>query len=93
MQAPPHPGLVPLFQASPAGHAATAAHLLGQHLPGDARPEHEQDAGEGGPIVDARPAALGLGRFPGQERLDHFPKFVGYEFLSHTFTLPVTGFC
>src|SRR5215212_2019077 len=31
----PHPGLLPLLQAFPAGHPRAAAHLLGQHLPGD----------------------------------------------------------
>ena len=32
----PDPGLLPVAQAAPAGHAGAAAHLLGQHLPGDA---------------------------------------------------------
>src|ERR671914_1853220 len=32
----PHPSLLPLPQASPASHPRAAAHLLGQHLPGDA---------------------------------------------------------
>jgi hypothetical protein len=43
------------------------------------RLEHEQNTREGGPIVDARPTALGLGWFLGQERFDDRPQFVGYE--------------
>ena len=36
--------LVPIPQPAPAGHARAAAHLPGQHLPGDAAPENEEDA-------------------------------------------------
>jgi hypothetical protein len=38
--------------------------------------EDEQDTGEGSAIVDARPAALGLGRLLGQQRFDRCPQFV-----------------
>jgi hypothetical protein len=41
---------------------------LREHLPRDARLEHEQDARERGSGVDSRPAALGLGRFLREER-------------------------
>ena len=44
MQLLPHPGLLPGTQPPPAGHAA--ALLLRQHLPGDAAPQQEQDAGQ-----------------------------------------------
>src|SRR5215218_7372280 len=93
VEALPHARFVPLLEAPPAGHARAASHLLGEHLPRDAALEHEQDAGERRPVVHAGPAALGLGRLLGQQRLDHFPQFVRNEFFSHTFTLPTTGFC
>jgi hypothetical protein len=93
MQPFPHTCLLPLLEPTPAAHPRAAAHLLGQHLPGYATLEHEDDAGEGGPVVDARPTALGLGWLFGQQRLDRFPKFVCNEFFSHTITLPATRFC
>jgi hypothetical protein len=89
MQPFPHTRLVPLLEPTPAGHPRAAAHLLGQHLPGYATLEHEDDAGKGCPVVDAGPTALGLGRLLGQKRLDHFPQFVCNEFFSHTFSLPI----
>ena len=48
------PGAVglPVAQPPPAGHAAAAAHLAGQVLPGDAGLEHEEDAGQGLAVVD-----------------------------------------
>src|SRR5215212_2750582 len=66
------------------------SHLLGQHLPGDTALEHEQDAAESCSVVDAGSATLGLGWLFGQQRLDHFPKFVCNEFFSHALTLPAT---
>ena len=93
MQPLPYTRLVPSFEASPTRHTGAAAHLLGEHLPGDAAREDEQDAGKSSPIVDAGPATLGLGRFFGQQRLDHFPKFIANEFFRHTLRLPTTGFC
>jgi hypothetical protein len=88
-----HPRLVPFLETSPTSHARAASHLLGQHFPRYAALQDEQDASEGDPVVDAGPAAFGLGRFFGQQRLDHFPQFIGEEFLSHAFTLPSTRFC
>ncbi len=93
MQLFPHARLVPFLEPTPTRHARAAAHLLGQHLPGYAALQDEQDAGEGGAVVDSGSTAFGLGRLLGQQRLDHFPQFIGDEFLSHTFTLPATGFC
>ena len=93
MQPLPHARLVPFLEASPAGHAASTAHLLGQHLPGYAALEDEQNAAEGCAVVDAWPAAVRLWGLFGQQRLDHFPQFIGNEFSSHTFTLPTAGFC
>src|SRR3712207_4176493 len=89
MQLFPHACLVPFLETTPAGHARAASHLLGQHLPRDAALQDEQYAGEGRPpVVDARPAALGLGWLFREQRLDHFPQLIGNEFLSHTFSLP-----
>jgi hypothetical protein len=45
-------------------------------LPGNARFEHEDDAGEGGAVRDPWAATLGLGRFLRQERFDGFPEIV-----------------
>jgi hypothetical protein len=75
----PNPGGLPVAQPSPAGHAAAAAHLLGQILPGEAGLEHEQDAGQGLTIVDGfapgEPEPPGLRRR--QERFDPFPESIG----------------
>jgi hypothetical protein len=45
MQPFPHARLLPLLEASPAAHPRAAAHLLGQHLPGYATLQNEDDAG------------------------------------------------
>ena len=62
VQRVPDPRLLPVAQASPAGHAGAAAQLRWQHLPGDAALEHEDDAGQArrGPETRGRPP-LGLG--------------------------------
>jgi hypothetical protein len=93
MQSFPHPCLVPFSEASPTGHARAASHLLGQHLPGYAALEDEQDAGESGAIVDVGSPSFGLGRLFWEQRLDHFPQFVCNEFFSHTLSLPTAWFC
>src|SRR5439155_15283481 len=46
VQALPNAGAVPVLETVEAGHAAAAAHLLGEVLPGDAGLEDEEDAGE-----------------------------------------------
>src|SRR3712207_3174164 len=93
VQALPYARLVPLLEASPASHSRAAAHLLGQHLPGYAALEDEQDPGEGGTVVDAGPAAVGLGRLFGQQWLNYFPQLVGNKWFSHLLILPTTRFC
>ncbi len=50
----------------------------------DAALEDKDDAPEGGPVAHARPAALGLRRFGGQERLEDLPQLVTYQSFSHT---------
>jgi hypothetical protein len=61
----PIPRVVPLLEPTPAGHARSASHLLGQHLPGDTALEDKQDAGESCPVIDAWPATVKLGRLFG----------------------------
>src|SRR5436190_10048671 len=62
VQARPDACLLPVAQAPPAGHAAAAAHLRGQHLPGDAALEHEEDPRQSRAVGHAGPAAFRLGR-------------------------------
>ena len=81
------------LEPTPTGHCRATAHLLGQHLPGYAALEDEQDASEGCAVVDAWSAAVGLGWLLGQQRLDHLPQFTANVSLSHVFTLPTTRFC
>jgi hypothetical protein len=48
--------------------------MLGQHLPGDAALQDEDDTGQAGPVVHRGPAALaGPGAMAGQQRLDDLP--------------------
>jgi hypothetical protein len=61
VEAVPDPGLLPIAQTAPAGHAGTTAHLLRQQLPGDAALQHQDDAGRGGTIRNARLAPVGSG--------------------------------
>src|SRR5829696_6218746 len=79
----PHPGLLPVAQASTAGTAGATAHLLGEHLPGDAALEDEDDASQGGPIFDPWPTASGLWRFGRQQRFYELPQLVGDKFFAH----------
>src|SRR5271157_3247137 len=78
MQGLPDTGLMPITQAPPAGHAATAAQFTGQVFPADAGPEHKKDAGECLAVIDwfssgeAEPARL---RWR-QQRFDTVPEFV-----------------
>ena len=84
----PHPGLVPLLEPAPAGHAGATAHLLGQHLPGDAALKYEQDARKRRSVVDARAAALRLGRPPRQEWCYDCPQFVANQWFRHECIVP-----
>src|SRR5262249_1705569 len=79
----PGAGGLPVAQAIPTGHAATAAHLLRQVLPGDAGLEEEDDPGEDLAVVEEGSAALGVGRMRREERLDQLPEFVRQEWLGH----------
>src|SRR6185437_4485699 len=83
----PGAGGLPVAQAVPAGHAATAAHLLGQVLPGDAGLEDEDDPGEDLTIVEERAPALGLRGMRWEQRLDQSPELVREEWLGHDVSL------
>jgi len=83
MQPCPHAGGLPIAQAGPATHAAPAAHLGRQHLPGQAGPQHEQDAGQHRPIVDRRATTLRTRLRRRQERGDLNPEIVGKQRSSH----------
>lgn len=74
LEAVPHASLLPIAQPAPARHAAAAAHLLGQHLPRDARLQNEEDAGQGSTVGQARSAALRFRRLRRQQRLYHRPE-------------------
>ncbi|MDQ1012097.1 hypothetical protein QFZ82_006582 [Streptomyces sp. V4I23] len=77
MQPGPHPGLGPLGQPPPSGHAGPEAEFLWQVFPEDPGVQHEQDALEHQPV--RMPFAS---RMPGptldlgQQRFDHRPQLV-----------------
>ncbi len=81
VEARPHSGGLPLLQPTPAGHPGTAVHFLGQHLPGNAAFQYEQNAGQGFPVVNA--LASGVAEPPGfgsgQQRLHHCPQLITYQ--------------
>jgi hypothetical protein len=80
----PDTAALPIPQATPAGDARAAAHLLGEHLPGDAASQDEDDAGQAGAVIDGRPAAAaGSGLVPREEGFDNFPKFIGDQGTGH----------
>ncbi len=77
MQLLPDAGLLPVAQPPPAGRPAAAAELGGQHPPGAAGPQDEDDAGQRDAVRHAGSAALGLGRLYGKEGFDRLPEVVG----------------
>jgi hypothetical protein len=83
MQPVPDPGGVPIAQPPPARHPRTAAHLLRQHLPGNAALEHKQNAAQRRPARQRRPAALRPGPIRRQQRFDNGPLLVGHKRLGH----------
>lgn len=73
----PDARLLPVAQATPAGHARAEAELLRQPLPSDAGREHEQDSIQHSSIVDSSAArVLRAPLHSGQERLDQPPELV-----------------
>src|SRR5262249_48114253 len=88
------PGAVglPVPQPAPARHPAPAVHLRWQVLPRPAGPEHEQDAGQGLPVRERRPAALRAQRGQRREQgLDDLPQGVGQQRLGHPWRPPIGG--
>jgi hypothetical protein len=84
VQPVPAAGLLPVAQAPPAGHAAAAAHLLGQVRSGDAGLEHEQDARERRPIRPPRATRLLLVRPRRREPwFHHRPQLIGHQRRGH----------
>src|SRR6188472_52304 len=78
MQPTPDPGLVPLGQPTPAGHARTESQLLRQKLPLDTGVQHEQDPAQHLPVGHPRPATptRPTPRLR-QQRLNTLPQLVG----------------
>ena len=68
-----------LASRAAAASMSSAGHLLRQHLPGQAAPQHEQDAGQRRPVWEQRPTAFRLWPLRWEQRLDQGPSFVGNE--------------
>jgi hypothetical protein len=89
MQAPPHARSLPVAQATPAGHATAAAHLLGQHLPGNTTLQDKHNAAKRGPVGNtAWTAASVLGPLGRQQRGDDTPQFIIDQCFAHGINLP-----
>ena len=56
----PHACLLPISKTSPTCHARTTSHLLGQHLPRNTAPQHEQDAGQRLSVLDRLPTGVSI---------------------------------
>lgn len=93
MQLCPHACRLPVAQAPPTGHARPAAHLHGQTPPGRAGRQHEQDAGQGGPVRHARTTALGARRIKRQQRQDRRPQLIRDKRLAHAPSTPSQRSC
>src|SRR5262249_28580366 len=85
MEFSPDTAAVPVLQATPAGHAAAAAHFHGEVFPGDAGLEDEEDAGECLAVMDGLASGVAeTARLRWREhRLDRVPQFVGEQRLGH----------
>jgi hypothetical protein len=88
MKTLPNLRFVPVSQASPTGHAAATAHLLGQGFPRNLRPQDKEDARQTGSVGDPRTTAFRLGWFFGKEGFDEAPQFVAYDRFRPTPFLP-----
>src|SRR5262249_7779333 len=81
----PHAGVLPIAQAAPAGHAAAAAHLLGQVFPLDTGLENEENARERLAVVH-RLSARGVAPAAVRRRQkgsNNFPQVIGEQWLGH----------
>ena len=80
----PDAAALPVAQPAPAGHARAAAHLLREHLPGDAALQDEDDPGQAGAVFDGWAAAFaGPGAVAREQWLDDFPQLVRNKRPSH----------
>jgi hypothetical protein len=84
VNASPYACLLPVAQALPAGHAATAK-LLRQILPRDASAQNEHDAGQRHSVGRPGAASSRPTEWLGQRQFDFCPQFVINESASHSF--------
>jgi hypothetical protein len=83
MDAWPDAGTTPGTEAAPTGHAAAAAHLLGEILPRNARFEDEDDAGQSPAIVEKWSTAFWMRRMRWKKQPREFPQMVGQQWTRH----------
>jgi hypothetical protein len=80
----PYPSLLPVAKPPPAGHPRAIAQLLWQSLPADPGGQHEQDAVQAAPVVQALAAWPAMAPIDDrQQRLDAVPQLV-IDFRSST---------
>ena len=79
----PNTGLHPFVKATPACHAATAAELTRQILPGYSGPEDEQNPRQGRPVINARPSAFSRPTVVGKMNDYKRPKVFREKCLGH----------
>lgn len=91
MEPVPHPGLVPVPQPPPAGHARAEAALLREPLPLDPCVQEEQDPSETRAVVQRQPAGEALTPPPYREqRLDPSPPVIRHYPRGRPFPFPAT---
>jgi len=78
MQLLPDALLLPFAQAPPAGDPRSAAHLLGEGLPGNAGLQDEEDAGQDLAVGHALATGVAVAALHlGDQRLHHLSELVG----------------
>ena len=80
MEPDPDAGCLPVTQLAPTGHAR-AAELTGQHLPGNAGAQDEDDADQGKPVIASGAAISELGPLPWQKQRDGLPQIISHKAL------------
>ena len=93
MEAAPHARGLPIPQPPPATHAGATAHLGRQHLPRQARAQHEQDARQCGPVLDRRTSTLRTRPRRWQEWSDLIPEIIGEKRPGHAKPTLKTSLC
>jgi len=79
----PNTSLHPFVKATPACHAATAAELTRQILPGYSSPEDEQNPRQGRPVINARPSAFRGSTMVWKMSCYKRPKLISEKCLGH----------